>query len=149
MVEILKREGIASRTPYAGLPTFWRSEYTQNLDAADLAVYGVPFDVEIFNRPGTRFGPRTIREQSLYIGMMGVHWPFDHDLRERLRIIDYGDIPFYPGDTAEMLTNLENSVTKMSERGIGTLGLGGDDLVAYPAIKAHAKKIWRAGVDSL
>ncbi|HEY9677016.1 MAG TPA: agmatinase [Drouetiella sp.] len=140
MAGILSREGIANRIPYQGLPTFWRSEYTHNLDAADLAVYGVPFDVEIINRPGTRFGPRAIREQSLYIGMMGAHWPFDHDLRERLRIIDYGDIPFYPGDTKEMLTNLENSVTKMSERGLGTLGLGGDHLVAYPAIKAHAKK---------
>ena len=137
---LLSKEGIGKRVPYQGLPTFWRTEYTQDLEGADLAVYGVAFDVEIFNRPGTRYGPRSIREQSLYIGMAGVHWPFDHDLRDRCRIIDYGDIPFYPGSTEEMLTNLEASVTAMSERGLGTLGLGGDHLVAYPAIKAHAKK---------
>ena len=39
-----------------------------------------------------------------------------------------------------MLANVEENVTLMSEKGIGTLGLGGDHLVAYPAIKAHAQK---------
>ncbi len=140
MADILRKEGIAKRVPYQGMVTFWRCEHTQNLEGADLAVYGIPFDVEIFNRPGTRYGPRSIREQSLYIGMPGVHWPFDYDLRDRLRLIDYGDIAFYPGKTEEMLVNVEESVTLMSEKGIGTLGLGGDHLVAYPAIKAHAKK---------
>lgn len=137
---ILGKEGIGNRIPYQGLPTFWRSEYTQDLEGVELAVYGVPFDVEIFNRPGTRYGPRAIREQSLYMGMPGIHWPFDYDLRERHRLIDYGDIVFYPGNTDEMLANLETSVTVMSGRGIGTVGLGGDHLVAYPALKAHAKK---------
>ncbi|MBP7864245.1 agmatinase, partial [bacterium] len=74
------------------------------------------------------------------IGMPGVHWPFDYDLRDRLRLIDFGDIAFYPGQTTDMLANVEENVTLMSEKGIGTLGLGGDHLVAYPAIKAHAKK---------
>lgn len=140
MAGILQKEGIAKRVPYQGLVTFWRCDHTQNLEGADLAVYGIPFDVEIFNRPGARYGPRSIREQSLYIGMPGVHWPFDYDLRDRLRLIDFGDIAFYPGQTTDMLVNVEESVTLMSEKGIGTLGLGGDHLVAYPAIKAHAKK---------
>jgi len=140
MAGILQKEGIAKRVPYQGLVTFWRCDHTQNLEGADLAVYGIPFDVEIFNRPGARYGPRGIREQSLYIGMPGVHWPFDYDLRDRLRLIDFGDIAFYPGQTTDMLTNVEENVTLMSEKGIGTLGLGGDHLVAYPAIKAHAQK---------
>ncbi|QQR57381.1 MAG: agmatinase [Candidatus Melainabacteria bacterium] len=140
MAGILQKEGIAKRVPYQGLVTFWRCDHTQNLEGADLAVYGIPFDVEIFNRPGARYGPRGIREQSLYIGMPGVHWPFDYDLRDRLRLIDFGDIAFYPGQTTDMLANVEENVTLMSEKGIGTLGLGGDHLVAYPAIKAHAKK---------
>lgn len=140
MAGILERDGVAKRIPYQGLPTFWRADHTRELEGVDLAVYGVPFDVEIFNRPGTRYGPRSIREQSLYIGMPGIHWPFDYDLRDRYRLIDYGDIPFYPGQTEEMLANVEEHVTLLSHKGIGTLGLGGDHLIAYPAVKAHAKK---------
>lgn len=140
MAGILERGSIMGRIPYQGLVTFWRADYTRELKDVNLAVYGVPFDVEIFNRPGTRYGPRAIREQSLYIGMPGVHWPFDHDLRDRHRLIDYGDIEFYPGQTDEMLTNVEEHVTLLSEKGIGTVGLGGDHLIAYPAVKAHAKK---------
>lgn len=131
---------MAGRVPYQGMVSFWRAPYTQDLNGVDLAVYGVPFDVEIFNRPGTRYGPRAIREQSLYVGMPGIHWPFDYDLREGYNLIDYGDIFFYPGLSDEMLINVEEHVTKMSEAGVGTVGLGGDHLVAYPAIKAHAKK---------
>jgi agmatinase len=138
MADVLSRKGIASRVPYQGLVTFWRAPHTQELDDVDFAVYGVPFDCEIFNRPGTRYGPRAIREQSVYIGMVGKHWPFDYDLRERKRVIDYGDIAFYPGQTDEMLANVIEHVGLMSQRGIGTVGLGGDHLVAYPAIKAHA-----------
>lgn len=139
MADLLGKEGIAGRVPYQGLVTFWRTAYQQELDDVDLAVYGVPFDCEIFNRPGTRFGPRAIREQSVYVGLVGRHWPFDYDLREKRKIIDYGDISFYPGQTNEMLENVIEHVELMSARGIGTVGLGGDHLVAYPAIKAHAK----------
>ncbi len=139
MSNILGRDGLAGRVPYQGLVTFWRTPYTQALENVDLAVYGVPFDCEIFNRPGTRFGPRAIREQSVYVGLVGQHWPFEYDLRDRSNVIDFGDIPFYPGQTEEMLLNVEQHVSEMSSRGIGTVGLGGDHLVAYPAVKAHAK----------
>lgn len=139
MPGILDQGSFLSRVPYQGIPTFWRAAHTQDLDTADLAVYGVPCDAAIVNRPGARYGPRSIREQSLYIGMPGVHWPFDYDLTERHRLIDYGDIPFYPGQVDQMAANTEEHVSLMSARSIGTLGLGGDHIVAYPAIKAHAK----------
>lgn len=139
MSDVLKSEGIAARIPYQGLVTFWRAPHTQDLENVDLAVYGIPFDCDIFNRPGTRFGPRAIREQSVYVGILGQHWPFDYDLRANRRVVDYGDIAFYPGQIDQMLKNVEQHVGEMSARGIGTVGLGGDHLVAYPAIKAHAK----------
>lgn len=140
MAGILDSKTILGRIPYQGIPTFWRAEHTQDLRDVDFAVYGVPCDIEIVNRPGTRYGPRAIREQSLYVGFPGVHWPFDYDLMQRHKVIDYGDIPFYPGQVDQMLANTEEHVALMSAAGVGTLGLGGDHLVAYPAIKAHAKK---------
>ena len=140
MAGILDEKGIKNRIPYQGLVTFWRAKHTQDLSEADFVVYGVPFDVEIFNRPGTRYGPRGIREQSCYVCMPGIHWPFDYDFTTRHRLIDYGDLYFYPGQTDQMLANVEEHVGLMAKHGCGTLGLGGDHLVAYPAIKAHAKQ---------
>lgn len=139
MAGILDTSVLARTAPYHGIPTFWRAEHTQDLEGVELAVYGAPNDIEIVNRPGTRYGPRAIREQSLYVGLIAPHWPFKYDLRRQHKLIDYGDIPFYPGQVDHMLANVERDVGLMSARGIGTLGLGGDHLVAYPAVKAHAK----------
>lgn len=139
MAGILDSNSILHRVPYQGVPTFWRAPHTQDLTGAQLVVYGVPCDMEIVNRPGTRYGPRSIREQSLYVGFPGIHWPFDYDLSHEHRLIDYGDIPFYPGQVDHMLANVEEHVGLMAASGAGTLGLGGDHLVAYPALKAHAK----------
>lgn len=136
---LARDEAMLARVPYQGLVTFWRAPHTQDLEGADLAVYGIPFDCEIFNRPGTRYGPRAIREQSLYVGLPGIIWPFTYDLRTRHKLIDTGDVFFYPGCTDEMLSNAEKHVDRLSERGVGTVGLGGDHLIAYPAIKSHAK----------
>jgi agmatinase len=139
MAGILDMRSIQNRIPYQGLVTFWRADYTQDLTDVDLVTYGVAFDVDSFVRPGARYGPRSIREQSCYFGMPGIHWPFQYDFRDRRRLIDYGDIYFYSGQQEQMLTNVEKHLDLMAEHGAGTLGLGGDHLVAYPAIKAHAK----------
>lgn len=54
---------------YAGELSFARRQYTRDLAGADIAVVGIPFDLTTTNRPGTRFGPRAIREQSSVSGM--------------------------------------------------------------------------------
>ena len=53
--------------PFVGIPTFLRTEYCQDLDRleAEVAVMGVPFDEGVPFMPGSRFGPRVIREHSL------------------------------------------------------------------------------------
>ena len=53
--------------PYAGVPTFLTAPYTpldaDNPDFGDLqvALVGVPMDLGVTNRPGSRFGPRALR----------------------------------------------------------------------------------------
>jgi agmatinase len=136
----LDKKSFKTRIPYQGITSFWRADYSQDLGNADFAVYGIPCDASIVNRPGTRYGPRAIREQSCYVAIPNVHWPFEYDFMQTHRLIDWGDIGFYPGQVGEMLVNAEEEITRMSEAGVGTLGLGGDHIVAYPAIKAHAKR---------
>jgi len=53
--------------PFVGIPSFLRSPLVQDLGQldADVAVLGVPTDEGSPFMPGSRFGPRAIREHSL------------------------------------------------------------------------------------
>ena len=53
-----------ARPRYTGLPTFMRAPYREDLEGVDIGLIGVPFDGGVTNRPGTRHGPREIRNQS-------------------------------------------------------------------------------------
>jgi agmatinase len=57
--------------PFVGLPTFGGQPACTDwdkLDGADVAVLGVPIDTASSYRVGTRFGPRAIREMSMFHG---------------------------------------------------------------------------------
>ena len=60
--EDLKGQGYENA--FGGATSFLRRRYTKDLTGVDLAITGVPFDQAVTNRPGTRFGPRAIREAS-------------------------------------------------------------------------------------
>src|SRR5260370_31998060 len=49
---------------FAGTRTILRAPYVPRLEdlKADIAVVGVPFDEGTWNAPGTRYGPRELRE---------------------------------------------------------------------------------------
>ena len=140
MPEAIDPDTILGRLPYQGLVTFWRAPYGQDLDGVDVAVYGVPFDAGTSNRPGARFGPRAIREQSCFIGTYDQCWPHDCAFKDRFRLVDYGDVVSFPGRTEDMVAAVEETVSKMVGGNVATLGLGGDHLTSYPALRAHAKK---------
>ena len=75
---------------FAGITTFMRLPNRSEPADLDVAVFGVPFDLGTSNRPGARFGPRGIREESVMIrpyNMATRAAPFDS-----LRIDDLGDI---------------------------------------------------------
>jgi agmatinase len=54
--------------PFVGLATFARQPACPDWDKLDVAVLGVPIDTASSYRVGTRFGPRAIREVSLFHG---------------------------------------------------------------------------------
>ena len=63
----INRESLYGTTPeptYAGVASFMRRKYVTDLKGVDVAVTGVPLDTATTNRPGTRFGPRAIRNAS-------------------------------------------------------------------------------------
>lgn len=139
--------GMAS-SPYAGLVTFARRPATRDLADADIAVVGIPFDAGTTNRPGARFGPRAIREQSLFVGQYPWgHWPWNErdavNLWETANIVDWGDIAmtvFWPGYPERMVADVRRTVGEILATGTKVLALGGDHMVSYPLLAATAER---------
>jgi agmatinase len=67
--------------PFVGLATFAGQPACTDwdkLDGADVAVLGIPIDTASSYRVGTRFGPRAIREVSMFHGF-GPEGVFDFE----------------------------------------------------------------------
>src|ERR1700757_4134684 len=75
---------------FSGIATFMRLPHIPRAEELDLALIGIPYDGGTTYRPGPRFGPRHVREQSAIIRpwnpVLNVN-PFD-----RHRVADYGDL---------------------------------------------------------
>lgn len=126
---------------YTGILSFLRLPYSRNLDEADIAVLGVPYDLGTTNRPGARFGPRAIREMSSLVGefQWGV-WPWDYDVRERRRILDYGDVCEFTAYPERLISKLEEKADEILGAGTALLALGGDHFISLPLLRAHVRK---------
>jgi len=131
--------GTTAEPTYAGITSFMRRKYTRDLEGVDVVITGVPFDTATTNRPGARLGPRAIRNASTIMAwekMYGMEFdPFD-----KLAVIDYGDCYFDHGRPQGVPDEIEAHAWDIISRGPGLLTLGGDHFIAWPLIKAHAKK---------
>lgn len=125
---------------WAGDCTFARFPRLQPGESADLAVQGVAYDLGVTNRPGSRFGPRAIREQSTLSGEFerGL-WPWLDGSLHPFRCVDAGDVAFPPGSTDLMLTAVQRRTSALVGAGVGVVSLGGDHLVSLPLLRAHAE----------
>ena len=133
------RMGTIVEATYAGVLSFMRREYSKDLAGVDVAVFGVPFDLSVSNRPGCRFGPRAIRAASSQLAWTRA-WGWDFDVYDRLAVVDYGDLQFDPGYPLEAPARLQEQIAEIIKEGPATLMLGGDHFCTYPALKAHAEK---------
>jgi agmatinase len=124
---------------YGGATSFLRRPYTKDLTGVDVAVCGVPSDLATTNRPGTRFGPRSIRAASAQLAY-GPVWPFGFDPCERLSVVDWGDVYFDEGYRDRMLAAVDAHATSLLSQGVSLLALGGDHLIALPLLRAHARE---------
>lgn len=125
---------------YGGIVTFNRFEHSQNANAADIAIMGVPFDSGVTNRPGARFGPRAIREQSMLACCF--HYPWDYAIGEKAKIIDYGDTGYYigPRSTSVMIQETYEAAKEIFNADCKLLTLGGDHTIPFGPIRAASEK---------
>lgn len=138
----ITRDSLYGTTPeptYAGITSFMRRKYTKDLSGVDVAVTGVPLDTATTNRPGARFGPRAIRSAST---IMAWERPYgmEFDPFDKLAVADVGDCFFDFGQPEKVPDQIEAHAWAIINEGPGLLSLGGDHFVAYPLLRAHARK---------
>lgn len=132
-------KGPAFENTFGGATSFLRRRYTKDLTGVDVAVTGVPFDQAVTHRPGTRFGPRAIREASTLQPVDAPYgWGFD-PLTE-FAVTDYGDLAFDYAKTADFPDALTAHIRTILASGAASLTLGGDHYISFPILRAYAEK---------
>src|ERR1700759_4951198 len=129
-------------SPFAGQPacTDW-----DKLDGADVAILGIPIDTASSYRVGTRFGPRSIREVSMFHGF-GPEGVFDFEdevtylTAEEVKIVDAGDSDVVYADVRRSLANAELAVRALLDAKTMPYILGGDHAISMATIAAFSKE---------
>jgi agmatinase len=122
----IRRTGLYGSTieqTYAGVLSFLRRIYTRNLHNVDVAVTGIPLDLATTYRPGTRFGPKGIREASAQLSELK-SYPGGIDPFEDLAVVDYGDCWFDHGQPKSVPIAIENHAKEIISKNVFLLSLG-------------------------
>jgi agmatinase len=106
----------------------------RELGGQDLAFVGVPLDCGTTNRPGTRYGPQSLRRSSGH----GYNPEIGVDLTETLEMVDVGDITVIPANIEKSFDQIALGMSYIHERGVFPVVLGGDHSIGYPDIRGIA-----------
>ena len=130
--------------PYSGVPTFLTAPYrpvdqeTPELSDLEVAILGIPMDLGVTNRPGSRFGPRALRT----IERIG---PYNHVLGcapvHDLKVADIGDVPFRSRYRLELShEDIERRIGQIVAAGVAPLSVGGDHSITHPILKVVGRQ---------
>jgi len=138
MADYPEFEDPRARPRYVGLPTFLRAAYNEEMTDVDIGMIGVPFDGGVTNRPGSRHGPREVRNQSTLIRMKNQATGISpHEL---CHVADIGDA-WVPSPFELVCSHLaiQQTFEKVRESGIIPIAVGGDHSVSLPILRALAR----------
>ena len=119
---------------FGGPATMMRLPSAASAAGLDACFVGVPMDIGTSNRPGTRLGPRQIRDESRMIrpyNMATRAAPFD-----ALQVADIGDVPINTFDLKKSVAIIEAFYAELLGHGAIPLTLGGDHTLTWPILKA-------------
>lgn len=129
---------------FGQIATFMLLQAASSPTGLDVALLGIPYDGGISYRPGARFGPRAVRDQSSLIRtwnpVLKVH-PF-----QRLRVADCGDIDVVPNSIERTFEMITAKINEVIAAGAMPLCVGGDHSVTLPILRAVARRHGPLGI---
>ena len=105
---------------------------------AETVIFGAPYDSTTSFRPGTRFGPSAMRQESF--GIETYSPAMDKDLVDDTKVFDSGDLELPFGAPEPALKTIEKRAAQILEDGKRPFLLGGEHLVTFGAFRAVQKK---------
>ncbi|MCQ1954036.1 agmatinase [Arthrobacter sp. zg-Y238] len=123
---------------YAGAATFARLPRLDQVEHAEVAVVGVPFDSGVSYRPGARFGGNHVREASRLLRPYNP--ALDASPFENLQVADAGDMAVNPFNINEAIETVQQNALDLTGNGTKLLTLGGDHTIALPLLRAAAER---------
>lgn len=121
---------------FAGIATFARLPRLDEVEKADIAIAGIPFDSGVSYRPGARFGPAHVREASRLLRPYNPAqevFPFASQ-----QVADAGDLVANPFDLDAAVAEIEAGARQLRSRADRLVVIGGDHTVALPLLRAVA-----------
>jgi guanidinobutyrase len=129
---------------FGGIATMLRLPHFPSAEGLDAAFIGVPLDIGTSLRPGTRFGPREIRAESVMIrpyNMATGAAPFDS-----LSVADIGDVAINTFNLPAAVKIIEEAYDAHLKHDIVPMTLGGDHTITLPILRAIHKKHGKVGL---
>lgn len=123
---------------FGGPATMMRLPAADDPSGIDAGFIGIPLDIGTSNRPGTRLGPRQIRDESRMIRPFNMALklsPFDH-----MQVADLGDVAINTFDLKKSVAIIREHYRAVLKAGCMPLTLGGDHTISWPILQAIAEK---------
>ena len=127
--------------PFSGIATFAGYPFWNPDQKTDAVVLGIPYDEGTTYRPGTRFGPRAIRDASMFYSYDGhENRYYDADRQKWIlkgkTIADAGDVEIEPLSLEKNWKAITGAVTFILDAGAIPAVLGGDHSITDPVVQA-------------
>ncbi len=123
---------------FGGPATMMRLPTQATAQGLDAAFIGIPMDHGTSNRPGTRLGPRQIRDESRMLrpyNMATGAAPF-----EAMQVADIGDVPINTFNLKKTVDIITAHYHEVLSHGTIPLSLGGDHTLTWPILRAIKAK---------
>lgn len=108
-----------------------------NFEESSIVLFGAPYDGTVSYRPGTRFAPQAIRQESFGIE---TYSPYQNKDLEDLKVFDYGDLELPMGNREKALDIIYKKAKEITNNNKIPFMIGGEHLVTLPAFKAVLEK---------
>ena len=121
----------------AAAPGGWMGA-TQDWSAADWVLVGMPYDGTTSYRPGTRFAPAAIRNESFGIE---TYSPLQNqEIGVDTQFFDAGELPFPFGNREAVLAQTKQAAQAVYNANKKWLGIGGEHLLSlHPVLEAYKR----------
>lgn len=123
---------------FGGQGTFLKAPLLRECRNPTIGIVGIPYDGATYRTPGSRFGPRAIRNASFRVSHFNME--LNRNPHADHRMADCGDVLISPFSIPDAYQAIEKGMRSILARNMIPIAIGGDHSITLPILRAiHAK----------